>query len=240
MVMNKQSLQAEIASYTGKLLRDNFGKGPSSVYVSIEEPYITIYLREFLAPMERVLVSQKNDMKVEETRDLLMEELLPDMRATLRIMTGLEVEDLFYDWSLNNRSGVFLAVIAKEHQDEEIHLADYPDKEKIHEEIIRVSEQAEKAPTKVDSFMLNERTLMVVRDGILVRIEKELIRSGFGETLKLTKRKLEKGLLSQSYCENILDTQVIDVFVDWDFNEDKSYIIFILKPKKPGGNGLDN
>ncbi|WP_028784977.1 Na-translocating system protein MpsC family protein [Thalassobacillus devorans] len=238
--MDKQSLQAEIASYTGRLLRDNFGKGPSSVYVSIEEPYITIYLREFLAPMERVLVSQKNDMKVEETRDLLMEELLPDIRATLRVMTGLDVEDIFYDWSLNNRSGVFLGVIAKEKQEEEIHLADYPDKKKIHEEIIRVSEQAEKAPTKVDSFMLNERTLMVVRDGILVRIEKELIRSGFGETLKLTKRKLEKGLLSQSYCENILDTQVIDVFVDWDFNEDKSYIIFILKPKKPGGNELDN
>ncbi|WP_085505656.1 Na-translocating system protein MpsC family protein [Thalassobacillus devorans] len=238
--MDKQSVQADIASYTGKLLRDNFGKGPSSVYVSIEEPYITIYLREFLAPMERVLVKQKNDMKVEETRDLLMEELLPDIRATLRMMTGYEIDDVFYDWSLPNRSGMFLGVIAKKDKNEEIHLSDYPDKEKIHEEIIRVSEQAEKAPTKVDSFMLNDRTLMVVRDGILVRIEKELIRSGFGETLKLTKRQLEKGLLSKSYCENILETEVIDVFVDWDFQEDKSYIVFILKPKKPGGNGPDN
>ncbi|MBM7553814.1 Na-translocating system protein MpsC family protein [Thalassobacillus pellis] len=230
--MDSKSLQAEIASYTGKLLRDNFGKGPSSVYVSIEEPYITIYLREFLAPMERVLIGQKNDMKVEETRDLLMDELLPEIKATLRMMTNKEVNELFYDWSLSNRSGVLLGVMnGPRDENGPVKLADYPDKDKIHEEIIRVSEQAEKAPAAVDSFMLNDRTLMIVRRGILVRIEKELIRSGFGETLKLTKRKLEKSLLSKSYCENILDTEVIDVFVDWDFKEDISYIILILKPK---------
>lgn len=56
--MEKNSVQAEIASYIGKLLRDNFGKGPSSVYVSLKKPFITIHLRDFLAPMERVLLSQ--------------------------------------------------------------------------------------------------------------------------------------------------------------------------------------
>ncbi|UOQ93923.1 DUF2294 domain-containing protein [Halobacillus shinanisalinarum] len=227
--MEKKTLQSEVASYIGKLFRDNFGKGPTSVYVSIDGPYITVYLREFLAPMERVLVGQDHYMKVEETRDLLMTELLPEIKATLKLMTGLKVDEIFYDWSLSAHSGMLLGVLANENEEDE-GLPNYTTKEKIHEEIIRVSEQAEKAPEHVDSYMLNSRTLLIVRDGILVRIEKELIRSGFGETLKLTKRKLEKTLLRQSYCESILDKQVIDVFADWDFHKDKSYILFILKP----------
>ncbi|MFB5661132.1 hypothetical protein [Alteribacillus sp. HJP-4] len=77
---------------------------------------------------------------------------------------------------------------------------------------------------------MNSRTLVVDRQGILVEIEKELIRSGFSEPLRLSKRRLEKRLLDPKVFETILSTLVIDIFVDWDFTLDKSYIIFILKP----------
>ncbi|GGF13834.1 hypothetical protein GCM10010954_10740 [Halobacillus andaensis] len=231
--MEKNSVQAEIASYTGKLFRDNFGKGPSSVYVSIEHPFITIYLSDFLAPMERVLVGQKNFMKVEETRDYLMQELIPEIKATLRVTADIHVENIYYDWSLKNRSGIIVGVVKEESDEEELlSLEDYPNKDRVHEEIIKVSEQAEKAPEQVDSLFLNSRTLVVDRKGILVRIEKELIQSGFSEQLRLSKRQLEKRLLDPSVFESILDTQVMDIFVDWDFTLDKSYIILILKPKK--------
>ncbi|MDQ0484538.1 Na-translocating system protein MpsC family protein [Guptibacillus hwajinpoensis] len=228
--MEPKSTEAEIASYVGKLLRDNFGKGPSSVYVSIQEPYITIYFRDFLAPMERVLVDQKEDMRVEETRDLLMQGLLPEIKASLRVMGNLEIESFYHDWSLQNRTGIILGVMKDVENAEEDGLGEYHGKERVHEEIVRISKLAEKAPECVDSCMLNERTLVVLRDGILVRIEKELIRSGFEEELKLTKRRLEKGLLHDNQFESILSTKVQDIFVDWDFNLDKSYITIIIKP----------
>ncbi|MCP3026491.1 Na-translocating system protein MpsC family protein [Halobacillus sp. A5] len=231
--MEKNSVQAEVASYTGKLFRDNFGKGPSSVYVSIEHPFITIYLSDFLAPMERVLVGQKNYMKVEETRDLLMQELIPEIKATLRVTADIHVENIYYDWSLKNRSGIIVGVVKEESEAEELlSLADYSNKAKVHDEIVKVSKQAEKVPEQVDSLFLNPRTLVVDRKGILVRIEKELISSGFSEQLRLSKRQLEKRLLDSSVFEKILDTPVQDIFVDWDFSLDKSYIIFILKPNK--------
>ncbi|TKD72499.1 DUF2294 domain-containing protein [Pseudalkalibacillus hwajinpoensis] len=228
--MEPKSTEAEIASYVGKLLRDNFGKGPSSVYVSIKEPYISIYFRDFLAPMERVLVDQKEDMRVEETRDLLMQGLLPEIKASLRVMGNLEIESFYHDWSLQNRSGMILGVMKNGQNEEENGLCEYHGKGRVHEEIIRVSKLAEKAPESVDSCLLNERTLVVLRDGILVRIEKELIRGGFEEELKLTKRRLEKGLLHENQFESILSTKVQDIFVDWDFNLDKSYITIIIKP----------
>lgn len=229
-VMEPKSNEAEIASYVGKLLRDNFGKGPSSVYVSIQEPFITIYFRDFLAPMERVLVDQKEEMRVEETRDLLMQNLFPEIKASLKVLAGLEVEVFYHDWSLTNRTGMFLGVMKKDQCSGEHVPGGYDTKEKMHEEIERISQQAEKVPQKIDSCFLNERTIVVIRDGILVRIEKELIRDGLEESLKLTKRRLEKGLMHNNNFESILSTEVQDIFVDWDFKLDKSYIVFIVKP----------
>ena len=55
LIVNK-SQQTELASYIGKLLRDNFGKGPESVFVTIDQSVITIYLRNFISPTEKILI----------------------------------------------------------------------------------------------------------------------------------------------------------------------------------------
>ncbi|SDM71727.1 DUF2294 domain-containing protein [Sediminibacillus halophilus] len=230
--MDKKSIEAEIASYTGKLFRDNFGKGPSSIYVSCVRPFITIHLRDFLAPMEKVLVKQNNNLKVQETRDLLMQELLPDIKATVRTTAKVEIRNIYYDWSLENKTGIILAEMAESDTENDNDYLSYPSREQVHEEIVRFSEKAQKAPRNLHSLMLNPRTLVIVREGILVRIEKELIAAGFEEQLKLSKRRLEKSLLNTDLLESLLGVQIEDIFADWDFSLDKGYIIIIMKPEK--------
>lgn len=229
--MDKRSIQSEMSSYIGKLFRDNFGKGPASVFVSLEEPYVTIYMKDFLAPMERVLVGQENNDKVEETRDLLMGELIPDIKATFRATAGIELDSLYYDWSLSNRSGVMIGVLStSQNMNEEPQT--YPNQDQFHQEIDKVSVKAEKSPEAINSYLLNDRTLLVERTGILVAIEKEMIRMGFSDHLRVSKRHLEKRLLNHAPFEQILNTNIEDIFVDWDFSKDRSYILFILKPSK--------
>lgn len=63
-------------------------------------------------------------------------------------------------------------------------------------------------------------------------IEQELIRSGFENQLRLSKRKLEKSLIDKKFLESVLHQEIQDVFVDWDFENDTGFVIFILKPKK--------
>ncbi|MGP4059178.1 Na-translocating system protein MpsC family protein [Halobacillus sp. H74] len=226
--MDKQSVQSEMSSYVGKLLRDHFGKGPSSVFVSLEDPYLTIYLKDFLAPMERVLVGQKNHNKVEETRDLMMRELIPDIKATFRASVGIEVESIYYDWSFPNKSGILIGIVKSDQQS--TNLKSYDPGSTLYEEVEKVSEQAEKAPESINSYLLNDRTLLIVRSGILVAIEKELIASGYEEPLKISKRRLEKRLLNRASFEKILGKRIEDTFVDWDFQNDRSYIVFLLRP----------
>ncbi|TMW72869.1 DUF2294 domain-containing protein [Alteribacter natronophilus] len=228
MDTNTKPDYAELASFTGRLFRDNFGKGPQSVYASIEHPVVTIYLRDFLAPMERVLEKQNKNMKIEETRDLMMKEIIPDIRAQVRIMTGTDVASVYYDWSIDNRTGLIICVLSDE---EDAQFADYEGKKEMHEQVKRLSEIAEKAPNLIESSKLNDRTLIIRRTGILVEIEKEMIRTGFSEQLRLAKRRLEKRLLDTGVFETILKSRVTDRFVAWDFDKDRSYIVLILKPE---------
>ncbi|MFC4558141.1 Na-translocating system protein MpsC family protein [Virgibacillus kekensis] len=235
--METKTVESSIASTVGKLLRDNFGKGPEAIYVSVAAPFVTIYLRNFLAPIEKVLYNQDNRVRIQKTRDLLMNELLPEIRAILSSETKQPVSKVFYDWSLDNKTGVIFTELDTDEVCHECH--DYIGKEKVHSEIYRFTEKVQKAPTSQDSFKLNSRTLVSRRDDILVLIEKELINSGFEEQLRLSKRKLEKSMLNVSYIEYALGQEIADIFVDWDFDEDRGYIVFILNPKQKNNSRVE-
>ncbi|MEH7266677.1 Na-translocating system protein MpsC family protein, partial [Priestia megaterium] len=127
------------------------------------------------------------------------------------------------------QSGMFIMI----HSDKEnIANHSYRNQKLLHKEVEEVTQKAEKFPHNVSSYLLDQRTLLIIREGIMVTIEKELVQLGFEENLTLAKRNLEKRLLyehSQS-LEVILDSKVTDILVAWDFHKDKSTILLILNP----------
>lgn len=236
-----QQMQLEISSYLGKLLRDTFGKGPESVNVSIGYTFITIYLRNFLTPSERVLMEQDHEMIVMQMRDKLMEMIRPELIGYIEIVTGQKPEEFYYDWGLQNRSGMIMGVFPEPIRGNDLLIEEYVGKTGVQQEIIDISQQAQKAPEEIYSCEINPRTVVVVRNGILVRIEKELIRHGIGDLLRRIKRQLEKSYLhNNTHLESLFKKRIVDSFVDWDFVRDKSLTVFVLNPKPlRGGNGLD-
>lgn len=224
--------QIELARRIGKLLRDYFGKGPDSLFVSIYGPIITIYLRNFLSPTEKVLLDQKQEKVFYQTRDAIMTELIPKMKAYISVITGLDLTEFYYDWGLTNRSGIFvgLSTIAEDTPLKAFD-SEYEGKKQIHEEIFSISEKVEKRPGAIYSCPINSRTLLIIREEILVPIEKELSHLGYEEILRFTKHNLEKGYLHNNpRFEAILGTEVTDIFVNWDFALDKSVIVIIYEP----------
>ncbi|MFE7065026.1 Na-translocating system protein MpsC family protein [Sutcliffiella sp. NPDC057660] len=228
-MMGIKKSQLELASSIGRILRDHFGKGPESIFVTISRPYITIYLRNFLTPMEQALINEKHELTVEETRDKLMQRLAPELKELIKNVSGMEINEFYYDWTLANASGIFVGIGAEDAFPPDY---SYPESIKVELEVSNVSKIAEKAPNQIFSHQLNARTLIVIRKGILVEIEKMLIELGFEEPLTISKRKLEKGLLYQrkELFEEYLDAEIDDIFVNWDFHLDKSTILFILNP----------
>ncbi|WP_235827897.1 DUF2294 domain-containing protein [Brevibacillus migulae] len=232
MTIYEPHFQNEIASHIGKLLRDAFGKGPQSIYVSIHHPFIVIYLRNFVTPMEKILLKQGQISHIQTTRDLVMKSLIPEMKAYLLRLTGMDISEFYYDWELHNHSGIFVG-----RQSDESRLVfglqeRYEGKEELHHEIENISQQVQKRPDHLYSYIINKRTLLVVRSGILIDLSTELIRLGGEEKVRQAVNNLEKRYLrNNNRFQTILNTNIDDVFVDWDFQRDRSVIVFILRPK---------
>ncbi|WNQ09178.1 Na-translocating system protein MpsC family protein [Paenibacillus aurantius] len=217
-----------MASYLGKQLRDRFGKGPESVYVSSDSCFVTLHIRNFLGPVEKFLLSKQEEKAFRYTRELLMKSLLPELSDSIRETLGLEVEELYYDWGIYNSSGVIVGVAKG--SDWVTQFPDYKGKKELHEQINRVSAEVQKWPEMTNSYWMNPRTLIVMRRGILIKIEKELISLGFEEDLKITKRKLEKRhLAEETAVGELFGKTVSDIYVDWDFSLDTSAIVYTFQ-----------
>ncbi len=228
---NEKQTQNEIASYVGGLLREAFGKGPQSIFVSICRPFIVIYLRNFISPTEKILLQQDRVDSVQHTRDLVMKSLIAEIKAYLLLLTGMSIREFYYDWGLHNHSGILVGIASEGDPLAFKPQEWYAGKEELHREIARISDQIQKKPDTIHSYMINERTLLVVRTGILISIGKELIRLGFEDSLKLAERNLEKSHLSHNnQLKKIIQSEITDVFTGWDFHLDKSVTVFILNP----------
>lgn len=230
---NERAPETEIGAYTSTLLRNHFGKGPTSVYVTIKKPYVVIHFRGFLSPVEKILLKQNEWKRVLETRDLLLNDLKPLIIEELLKMTGLDIQEFYADWNLSLKTGMFLGVLDEKAAAEDCMWPKELDQEVFHNRIERVNEAAERKPGEIESIWLSQRVLLVKRMDILVGIEKALIAEGYSEILKLSKRPLERQLLEEADLEEVLHRNILETFLDWNFDKDIGYIVFALAPDAP-------
>lgn len=228
-MQEERSVQSEVSGYISNLLRQHFGKGPTSVYVTIKRPYITIHFRGFVSPMEKILLDKGEWKRVLETRGFMFNALKPEILNEILNFTQLEFTELYADWNLAHKTGMFIGVMANEATPTAYEWPDGAHQESFHALIEQVNEAAERKPDRIETFWLSNRTLLVKRSGILVGIEKALIEDGYVEILKLTKRPLEQQLLKDAPLSDALNREIIEAFMDWNFDRDLGYIVFVLK-----------
>lgn len=234
----ERTTQTELGGYISTILRKHFGKGPTSVYVTIQRPYVAIHFRGFISPIEKILLKQNEWKRVLETRDLLIDDLKPQILEEILKVTELEFKELYADWNLPLETGMFLAVMDEAPASHQLGWPKEIDKKLFHKKIEQVNEAAEKKPGFIESFWLSSRTLLMKRSDILVGIEKALIAEGYTEVLKLAKRPLERSLLEQADLESVLQRSITEIFMDWDFDKDVGYVVFLLEPglRRPNNN----
>nr|WP_309100386.1 Na-translocating system protein MpsC family protein [Fredinandcohnia onubensis] len=226
--MDLQESLKYISSYTSKLLRNKFGRGPESCFAVTADQFLVLQIRGFISPMEEVLLQENKDIEVDYARNVVIQSILAELKGALQVTLEIEVKNFYDDWNFPNNTGVIIAELEsplnKMEKDKAIDFA------LLESEIDRISKLVQKIPEKTSSFQISPRILIVKRDGILVPIEKALLKRGFEKELLFTKDNLEKSYLHRyGKYEQIFSQPVADIFVDWDFKEDNSLICFILK-----------
>ncbi|MFD1991838.1 Na-translocating system protein MpsC family protein [Paenibacillus nicotianae] len=225
--MNRKNIINQATSYTTKLLRNRFGKGPEAVSIYVCEQCIVLHLKNFLSPVEEFLLSQEKEQAFRYTRELIMKSMLPELRQFLTQQLELNVVDLYYDWGMYNASGVIVGLLDNALYSES---EDYQGKEQLHKDIIKATTELQKPPTWIDSWWINSKTLFILRKGTTILLEKELISLGYEHMLRMTKGKIEKALLEQeTNLEPLFHKKIADLYVDWSFENDHSMIMYTFE-----------
>ena len=228
---DKQTEAQMIAAYTGKALRDHFGKGPVNIHVSYKRPFLIIYVKDFLGPMENILLQQNEEQRIVKSREFIMEKFCLQIQSDIEDMVNGTIKEWYFDWNLKAHSGMIWVVM-----DEELSKKDswpgHLNQRAFERKIVNMSIKGQKEPAYTKAYWIDERSIMVYRSGVFVEIEKELIKAGFEEQLKIAKRPMERRLFGEEHMQPILQRKITDVFTDWDFEEDKGYMILALEPEK--------
>ncbi|MEH7226231.1 Na-translocating system protein MpsC family protein [Bacillus sp. JJ1566] len=217
-----------ISSYTSKLLRNKFGRGPENCFAVTADRFLVLHIRGFVSPMEEVLLQENQHVQVDHARDVVIKSILPELKGVFQVTLETEVRNFFHDWNFPNNTGVIIAeledTLLPMEKNEEVNFS------LLESEVARISLLVEKTPEETFSFQISPRMFIVKREGILVPIEKALIESGFQKELHFTKDDLEKSYLHRyGKFDQLFQREIIDIFVDWNFKNDNSLICFILK-----------
>ncbi|GGD77131.1 Na-translocating system protein MpsC family protein [Paenibacillus nasutitermitis] len=225
--MEDKEISSQLSSFMGKLLRDRFGKGPESIHISYDSRSITMHMRNFIGPVEKLLLTQQKEEAFRDTRKLVMDSLIPDLNEFIKTTIRKEVEEFYYDWDLEHHSGILVGLFYHDVSEED---DVYEGKEAIHERVGHTTQICEKIPDRIHSYWTNSRTLVIIRYGLLIKIEKQMLDLGYEGTLRISKRVLEKHHFAHDVdMKQILGRTVEGLFLDWKFEKDKSVLVYIFK-----------
>jgi uncharacterized protein YbcI len=225
--MIDQKREEYISSYISKLLRKRFGRGPQNCQSTITKNHLVTYIRGFLSPMEDILLEYGQSKSVDHARNVIITHLLDEIKGVVQVTLNVEVEESYHDWNFPNNSGVLIFVFdtdAGQEYKEDINI------QRLESEVGRLSLLVEKAPEVINTYPISPSIYLIKRTGILVQIEKALIEKGFEVELKFTKDELEKKYFHRDgRFEDIFHKSIKDIFIDWNFKEDKSMMAIILR-----------
>ncbi|WP_241558969.1 Na-translocating system protein MpsC family protein [Oceanobacillus halophilus] len=222
-----QNILNSISSYTSKLLRKNFGKGPKSCQTTVNHKFVVLYIRGFISPMEEVLISQGQTNQVTKARNVIINQVLEELTGVIQVSLNSEVEYYYHDWNFPNNTGNIIYVLNEEIRNENIN--SMIDNSLLEQEVARISELVQKVPDNINIYPVSSTIYLVGRIGILVPIEKALINKGFKDELLFTKDSLEKSYFHRyGKFKDIFKSDIKDIFIDWNTKEDKSLMAFIL------------
>ncbi|WP_074433074.1 Na-translocating system protein MpsC family protein [Neobacillus dielmonensis] len=223
-----QHTLSDISSFVSKLLRKNFGKGPISCHAYAKDRFLVFYIRGFLSPMEKVLIENDNLDNIVISRNIVMESVLNELKGLLELNYQQDVEYLYHDWNYANNTGMITAVFEKvvPSFESSVHFPKYED---FIAEIERLTILIQKKPKQIQAFQITSKVYLVIREGILVPIEKAMIQKGYEQKLLVVKDELEKSFCQRNgRFEQIFKKQIGDMFVDWNLKEDKSLTYLFL------------
>jgi uncharacterized protein YbcI len=235
---SKNKLDQTLCAYIGKIYKDITGKGPENIYVAFGDRCYIVYIKNYLMPYEK-MIQQNGDMELlDKVMHIATKNINSQIVQYAETITGVLTEETYYDWNIENGSRMLVCMSNQQYERSLSVNNNYYGEQLLHKELIKLVYYADSIPETINSFCLNSKIFIIERMGGTTRLESEMDLKGHGDIIKSTKRQMEKQYLNNNmYIKDVLDMDVVETFIDWDFKKNKSVIMLVktaseIKKKK--------
>lgn len=230
MVETQEDLLS-LSSSVSKIIKRGFGRGPETCYSTLKGNRLYISLRNFMSPAEEVLAERKEYNIVTRFRSTVITALSEELLQEASNSVGIPFESLYQDWNYSTNSGILLLVnnspIPELKIDDQLEM-------KLFQLIRMVSSQIHKVPSDTKIIKFTPNTCAIEFNGVLSPLECLLIEKGDSDLLldHSCQIKLEYYQHKELF-EDVFNRAIEDLFMMWDPENNKSYLIFSFNKPKP-------
>ncbi|QDH23037.1 Na-translocating system protein MpsC family protein [Saccharibacillus brassicae] len=215
-----------LETYSDLLCKSQFGKPPESTEIYSNERCVVFLLHGLIDARDSRLPDDP-DERYTHIHILLDQFIYPSLKPKIEASSDKKVSNVFIDW----KSGTNTAMIAVffhpviEAMPEDL----YAGKADLHQQVDLVTSSVQKPPLGIESFRMDGRFVMILRYGLMISLEKRLVKKGFNNQLRVTKREVElDSFLEQLPIEKLLSRKLKAAYLDWAFEDDISLLMLEL------------
>lgn len=225
MLTTQDDLHALSSSFS-KLLKRGFGKGPETCYAVLKENKLYVYIRSFMTPAEEILYGNHQKNLIEKFRNSVIRTLSEEFLKESSRLLGVQFECFYQDWNYDTNSGMLLFVSSSVKIDTK---TEEMVSDGINKVIRTVGARFHKLPVSLRTLPSPTNTYAITLKGVLLPIENLIYERGETDLLLTQARNIKKGYwLHKGVLEDALNRSIEDIFIMWDYVENKNYIIFIF------------
>ncbi|MCQ4085311.1 hypothetical protein [Saccharibacillus sp. JS10] len=223
--MDHENVQI-LEDYSNTLCKSQFGKTPESIEIRSNERSIVFFYKGLTEKRDERLPKDP-DERYTHIYILLEQFIFPSLRPKIEKLTGKQTDYAFIDWKIETDTAA-ISILFK--PGEQAYEEDsYVGKAEIHRVVEAVTDKVQKSPVSIESFWLDQHLLLIIRSGLLINLEKKLVKKGFNSQLRVAKRELElDGFIEQLPISDLLHRKLNTAYLDWAFEDDLSLLTLDL------------
>ncbi|WP_428910743.1 Na-translocating system protein MpsC family protein [Niallia sp. Krafla_26] len=230
MVVVQEDLLAVNSSFS-KIIKRGIGKGPENCYTVLNANQLYVYIRNFMTPAEEILMNQKEYNLVMKYRSAVISALSNELLKDASQLLEISFDSMYQDWNFHTNSGVLLLVNNRPHPDIKL---DENFNRKLFQLIRMVGSQFHKTPSEFKVIKYTENSCAIESKEIMFPLERLLIKKGNEDLLLTHTREIKKGYIQHKRLfEDLFNRSIEDIYMMWDCNQSKHYLIFSFKRPTP-------